>query len=191
MSRKDLMIDIETLSTNNDAAIIAIGVATFRGDTPDENISDEFLIDPRYAPGHRGADTFKWWEMQDPGVFAHATSGTDTPEEAIEKFEDFYHTHRPKHIWANSPQFDLVILRTLYHALGKEAPFHYNRERDFRTLKDLAKNYKIDYSAAYKGRIKQKHNAQSDALCQAAAAQLILDRMSFFAKVGVGSVPTV
>lgn len=183
--KPDGMIDIETLSTKNDAAIIAIGLVAF---DPDDQVEElpyggEILINPALALGHRDPATLEWWKSQDPLVCEDMHSGILTPKEACLEIQDFFaidgapHFHQGvKHVWANSPQFDFVILRNLFDLCKVEYPWHFRDERDFRTLAALAKKYKIDYQAAYAENT--KHDAMSDAFAQAAAVQIILSGLS-------------
>lgn len=74
-------------------------------------------------------------------------------------------------VWANPPQFDLIILRHLFDECGVKCPWHYRVERDFRTLKGHAHQLNIDYQPAYANI--DKHDALSDAIAQARAVQII------------------
>jgi hypothetical protein len=171
------MIDIETMSTRNDAAVIAIGTAIFDS----EGIIDkqELLLDPRFVPGHRDEDTLDWWEKQDPEVKERMFSGELRAPEACKELFHFLRGYQCKETWANSPSFDLVILRELF----KEAsilsfPVHYSRERDYRTLTRLADRLGIDCGEPYTRAEHQAHSALSDAITQAEVVNIILPQLS-------------
>jgi hypothetical protein len=170
---KRWMIDIETLSTENDAAIVAIGIASIC-DTDFPNVRGLY-INPILAIGHRSVDAITFWNEQEPSVKNKVLGGTDTPWEAIDWIDQFYKETRPDEIWANPPQFDLTILRELARVLNRKVPWHFTEERDFRTLKNLAKEKGIDYQSAYKGIV--KHDPESDALCQLRAVEIILGQL--------------
>jgi hypothetical protein len=165
-----LMTDIETLSSRHDAAVIAIGICAFNANEIVDAI--EILIDPQLAIGHRNLDTIRWWNEQEEHVREKMFSGIHTPWSACTMLAEFCNNYKnAKEIWANPPQFDLTILRTLFDECGVKFPMHYTTERDFRTLKALAHQLHIDYQSAYEGI--DKHDAKDDAIAQARAVQII------------------
>ena len=166
-----VMIDLETMSTRKDAAIISIGLAAF---------DDEFVIETAHARikmsdvvGHIDPATVKWWGEQDGAARAAAFGGTDTQTRAAMMVHDFFDRHQPTEVWANSPSFDCVILRswwdTLAHKPGSNFPIHYRTERDVRTMLQLAKQLKIPLPV-WSG---TAHNAMDDACNQARAIVVI------------------
>ena len=164
------MTDIETLSSRNDAAVIAIGFCVFDKVQILDKI--ELLIDPQLAIGHRDPRTIQWWEEQDEHVRMKMFSGMISPWEACQQLVDFFDVYNKcKEVWANPPQFDHVILRHLFDECGVKCPWHYRVERDFRTLKAIAHQHSIDYQRAYEGI--DKHDALSDAMAQAHAVMII------------------
>lgn len=173
----DIMIDIETLSTESNAAVIAIGMCKFDA----ENIyaKHSILIDPQLTPGHRCPDTLEFWAQQDPVVFAAMMAGTTTPWNAMIEFQETIADWRDPDtlFWANSPSFDFTILRTLNKALfsKREFAFMFWKEMDFRTLKHLADFKDIGFMEAYEGH--EPHDCVSDAVCQAKAVQIIISRL--------------
>lgn len=164
--KTEVMVDIESLSSQPDAAIIAIGLVHF----DQEEILDEYeiLMDPMLAIGHRSESTIDWWNTQNPKVRDKMMSGELTPWEACEEMVEIVSSWNCKIIWANSPSFDIALLRSLFAICDVKFPFHFTKERDFRTLANLAE---IDYSAAYRGR--KSHDAVDDAKAQAKAVQII------------------
>ena len=162
-----VMIDLETLSTRKDAAIISIGLAAF---------DDEFVIETAHARikmsevfGHIDPATVKWWSEQGDAARHAAFSGEDTQTRAISIVRDFFDRHQPTEVWANSPSFDCVILRSWWDGqprtpLGKY-PISYRTERDVRTMLQYAKALKIPLPV-WDG---TAHNAMDDACNQARA----------------------
>ena len=59
---------------------------------------------------------------------------------------------------------------------GEKFPVHFRKERDFRTMKQLAHAKHIDYQKAYEGI--NKHDAKDDAIAQARAVQIIMKAIS-------------
>lgn len=168
---EEAMVDIECLSTEPDAAVISIGLCLF--DAQQILASREILLDPRLSPGHRDARTISWWESQDPKVWEHAMSGKLAPSQACHTFREIIQEWGVEILWANPPQFDIVILRNLFKVSDVEFPIHHANERDFRTMRKLAGQYGIDYSEPYDRRV--AHDAESDAVCQAQSLQIIVD----------------
>lgn len=170
-----IMTDIETLASTPDAAVIAIGLCAFnRNEIID---SMEILINPHLAIGHRDPKTIQWWSEQDDAVRDKMFSGKSTPWEACALMTEFCKNYE-KHLegfWANPPQFDIVILRQTFEVCDVKFPIHFRKERDFRTLKQLAHAKDIDYQAAYEGI--NKHDAKDDAIAQARAVQIIMQAL--------------
>jgi len=169
------MVDIETLSTRRDAAVIAIGSVIFNAD----NIiaTQLLLIDPAFATGHVAQDTVEefWYNSKEVSPYTRAVmfSGTLKPWDACVEFANFVTHHNPEVAFANPPQFDYAIMRRMFDAceyLIDEFPVHWRAERDCRTLFQMAEMKGIDLNPAYEGA--KKHDALSDAECQARAVQI-------------------
>ena len=174
--KPETMIDIETLSSKPDAAVIAIGICLF--DEVEVLESAEILIDPRLAPGRRDKSTLAWWNSQDPEVFRKMMSGTEPPWEACHYLAEIIEDWNAKVMWANPPTFDISIMRHLYEVVDIPFPIHFTGERDFRTLRKIADLHKVDYREPYAQRT--AHDAESDAVCQAHALQIILRDLALF-----------
>ena len=159
------MVDIETLSTKNDAAVIAIGLVAF--DHIHIMQGYEILIDPQLAIGRRDQSTIDWWSKQDPAIRERMWSGKKDPWQACHEFIEIQREIGAKMIWANAPQFDIVILRSLFEACELEFPYKFFNERDFRTVKGLAKKW------GFSNPIEKKnaHSALDDAIYQAQCLQ--------------------
>ena len=167
-----IMIDIETLSTHDDAAVIAIGLAAFN----DHQIlgGKEILVDPRFSPGHRDPETIAWWEDQDPKILTVMMSGLTRPEEACGEVDLFLNGYIYDELWANPPQFDVVILKNLFKSCGKKWKGEHWQERDFRTMKNLAKQLELE---PFKEKNLYKHSALRDAVHQAKQLMHILAQL--------------
>jgi DNA polymerase III epsilon subunit-like protein len=168
---KHLMVDIETLSHQPDAAIIAIGAVTF---TEDEILSQfEMQIDPVWTHGHRSVSTMEWWNKQDEQVRSRMFRGKQLPGDVCRRFSNFIELNQPKYVWANAPTFDLVILRNYFRECRLEFPISFRMERCFRTLKAMADEV-FDGTLPYPSNSFGKHDALSDAMYQANTTQIIL-----------------
>lgn len=151
----ELMIDIETLSTQPNAAIISIAAVLFNIETKQfatptfyEEIDHVTLND-----FHKDPKTLAWWEKQQQPI----PQGTTSIESALRALIVFIEKTPPARIWANSPSFDLVILKHACSHFDLVWPIAYWQERDVRTLKDVAKAPK-NFNAT--------HNAIEDCISQ-------------------------
>lgn len=134
----DLMIDIETLSVDPRAAIASIAAVQFNALTG-EFIPDTFYeeIDHAALPPqfHVDPKTIAWWAKQPTPM----PLGTTDLKTACQRLFPFMLQYAPSRIWANSPSFDLVILKHAFAYYKLDWPIPFWCERDVRTLKDLAK----------------------------------------------------
>lgn len=178
---KDLMIDIETLAKTPDAVVTTIGLAVFDPEGIVESM--ELKIDYKNQP-YRSIckDTLMWWLGQ-PKEAIDAWRSPDKEvfpiyrlEDAVLPVRELIEKHSVGKVWANSPSFDLVILRDAWKT---DTPWWYTQERDFRTLKsffapDVVEVVKNQCSEPIKG---LQHCAEYDALVQAAQTIELVKRL--------------
>lgn len=156
-----VMVDIETLATTQDAVILSIGATEMFGSYP--RTFYEKL--DRFNQPQRKVDpaTLEWWETQDKEIRNEAFAGNLSIYYALTAFNNFLlGCNAPVNLWANSPSFDLAILR---HAMGfyKIKPaWSFRDERDYRTVMAL---FPLKDENQY---VKGNHNALADAQAQAA-----------------------
>ena len=170
----NVMIDIETLALSNDAAVIAVGACAF--DANDVGGKFEVLLNPVLSPGRRDEETLEWWRRQPAEVLERMTGGLATPREACEGLAAFVLSQGPPaKIWANSPSFDCVVLRTLFGVVGASVPWSFRDELDYRTLRAMYRSHPSYDDAAIESirADRTAHDALSDAVCQARTVQLI------------------
>lgn len=176
------MIDIETLSTENDAAIIAIGAVEFDLD----NILQEriWTIDPRLASGRRDVSTLEWWQKQiedNPDLAWRCWSGSSRENIVAAELFNWFNALKPygtdpHWVWAGPNTFDLAILKTWYHSQNMILPWDWRAGRDLTTLSRLADQLGIDYSGEkFEGF--EAHNPLSDCIKQARRCQIILHQL--------------
>lgn len=157
-----LQVDIEALAITPDAAVLSIGLVLFT--TTGVTRSAHFLLDledqeklGRYA----GASTVLFW--MDPKQEQARLSLTDkkqpkyTASEAHTLLREWSQGDVP--VWACGPDYDFTILKSLMQSIGKELPWKYWMQRDFRTIKALAPALDIPKTNA--------HDAEADAIWQA------------------------
>jgi len=137
-----VMLDLETLSLKNNAAIFSIGAVKM--DLKNFTLGPEFYIpvkpESSEAAGlHVSVATLKWWTDQSSEakrVF------TDTQAvslgQALGLFDKFVRSDAPiEGIWGHGSAFDNVILRNAYAALGYQCPWSHRMDLCFRTMRVL------------------------------------------------------
>lgn len=159
------MIDIETLSTNNDAAVISIGIAKF----DDEKIlhTQGWALDMRKVTGHVDPGTVKWWADQSEAARAYSFNGKLKPLDVATALT--IELAGTTELWANDPDFDVIILKNWYERTAAARwPVSFRNNRSQRTIMQLAKDAGIDMGAAWQGDF-VAHNPVDDAATQARA----------------------
>jgi hypothetical protein len=144
----DLVIDIETLSVNTNEApvVLTIGAVTFNKN----GLCSEFkeivnLEDSLKRGDHIDSETLYWWLNQPEE--ARLSLGI-LPEDSVKRYplyivitmlelfiqREFEHIPKEYRVWANSPMFDLAVIRK--HK-GSDTVWGFRQERDYRTLRDM------------------------------------------------------
>jgi len=174
------MLDIETLATTPDAAIVSIGAVTFSTDR--DPIGQELHISVSTEScrehGRRvDQDTLDWWGEQ-PEAARRVLQGGRPLGPALAELAGFLAD--VEEVWAKSPAFDCVILESAYRALDceVEAPWEFYECSDVRTLEK--------YSPAWPDREHEgvAHNALDDARHQARSVAACLRRQQAVADGG-------
>lgn len=166
-SSKIIMLDIETLSTTNNAAILSIGAVC--GDLATgrviakfyQNINLDSCLQASLVTDER---TIKWWEGQPEPVRKALEDNQRDIKPTCISFLDWCKGPgmEGKTLWAKGPEFDNVILRNAFDAVGVKFPFVFWASRDVRTMLHIDKYDSIK-------KVKRRgdlHNALSDALFQ-------------------------
>jgi hypothetical protein len=148
-SYTDVMIDIETTSTQNNACILSIGVVAFNlynislsGESEDKKL--ELLIDKKSCDEiglHTCPDTMKWWSNQSISVKKRAFE--DGPrisiKDALLKLSEFCKKYKFKRYWAQGINFDYIVLENAYSYCGLKEyiTWKFYQLRDSRTVRFL------------------------------------------------------
>jgi exodeoxyribonuclease VIII len=162
---KHAMIDLETLSTRTDAALLQIGAVAF---DPEQNTIDEggsILLHVDDLDGHIDVDTVKWWLGNHPQKFADISTypGSKYPlRAALETLQVWMLVNEIEVVWSNGANFDNIILRRKFDQLGMDCPWKYYQERCHRTLVKTAVGF--GYARSDEA---VEHDALQDALHQA------------------------
>lgn len=176
-----LMIDLETLSSEKNAAIISIAAVEFGlGLNPTSATFFYQKIDPRDAERtglHVDPATMSWWSDQDPAVRKESFSGIATTEYVFQQFHSWCVLHFGEdlskiELWSKGSDFDLVVLPNAYYKVLGDYPFDFRNHRCHRTLENIAANIMPGEWAEWKHRNPQteKHHALADARYQARVA---------------------
>lgn len=143
-----VMLDLETLSTRKNAAIMQIAAIAFDPLVGADRIADgrgarEFNVFVRDIPEHAHVDptTVAWWMQQ--GVAASLGKKIETTgvhlDAALISFSKWYAGLGPvEAIWSHGATFDIPIVETHCNELGISVPWSYRAPRDTRTLFALA-----------------------------------------------------
>ena len=135
---RHVMLDLETLSSQKNAAIIQLAAVSFDAQTG--AVYSEFNRFTNDIFGHVAADTVAWWMQQD---FAPQlgkllqTSGVPTAQ-ALADFCGWCSSQTIEAIWSHGATFDLPVVGSALAAAGLKTPWRYSAERDTRTLYALA-----------------------------------------------------
>lgn len=182
MKYTDIMLDLETLGTSSDAAILAIGAVAFNledADTIPALINDPFgrtfhcTVDLNGQIEDYGrkvdAGAFYFW-MNQPNEARNALMGEKCGLfGALVDFNAWVSGHNENaRLWGNSSTFDNVILRSAYKAANCYFCLGFRQDCCYRTLRGLF------LPKAGKGIGKEmlvKHNALHDAIYQTVVAQ--------------------
>jgi len=176
-----LMIDLETLGTNRDAAVVSIGAVRFSGSgteflDPENQFYARVAWQPDCEAGGRiDPATLRWWLGQDPEALAELTAKPRlSPAAALRELNRF--AHGCQELWANGPEFDAVILQSMHRRHGVEWTLpRFWQWQSVRTAK-LALG-EADHAAVSEA-VKQlggvAHNALHDALKQTVLVSVFL-----------------
>ena len=163
--RHHIMVDIETMSTHQNAVIVSIGAVAF---TFEKGIENEFLVnvDPMSCHKlglHIEASTVKWWSEQPKEISDLWKIAPKPLPDALNSFNDFVGENAKQWLWSHGAVFDLGVLRSAFEVCKINRKWKYWCENDSRTVFNLlgVRNDKI--------RRKQSghHSALDDARSQA------------------------
>lgn len=186
----EIMVDIETLGTANNAVITSIGAVKFDLRTPEtvEQILARGYFQMHLDASHQqrkgrqlSVDTALWWMQQSETARNDLINGQKTTRPMIEVLNIFStYCGGAANIWGNGNTFDNVLLRDLYLDYEMKFPVSFRNDMDFRTLKYLVKlkhpYWEIPYPkyGEFQG---TAHVGYIDAACQAFSAQQIYRKL--------------
>jgi len=196
-AKKHVMVDIETLSTKHNAAVLSIGACEF--DEDGARYDNPFLVSIPHAcydhivwnmpcqDYHKDKSTLEWWARQsEEAVEALEVNLVQSRRAAATAFAVWFASNglNTARVWANGPQFDCVILRNLFDREDVSCPWHFRDERDCRTLYSLFMSsevsgfYQMAQDAMKEAGIgNTSHRADHDAIRQAEVVRAMLEEL--------------
>lgn len=180
MNATDVMLDLETMGTSTDSAIIAVGAVGFNtkalefsGDVfylqvnLKSSVDAGLVIDPA---------TVLWWLKQSDearGAFRENDQALGL-KEVLSRFQEWWvKSIGEARLWGNGAAFDNVLLAGAFKRCGLVMPWSYKDDRCYRTLRALYPHVQPpDNTAGY-----TPHNAMSDAVYQSKHLLSILREM--------------
>lgn len=162
---KRVMIDIETLATSKQAAVLSIGVAVF----DDQSILDTagWACDLEHLHGDINPQTVGWWMKQNESAREFSFTGKHHPLSVASELRPYISD--AEEVWANDPDFDCVILQHWWERMPRlnAWPVSFRKYRSVRTMMMLANRYYVGTDHVWTGAT--VHNPIEDAACQARA----------------------
>lgn len=181
-----VMVDIETMGTTPDCAIVSIGACAFDHEVINtfDQITDRFYTTVSLASNEEAgrriqAGTVEWWLKQKPeaqrALFEEPVRNLRA---ALIEFRMWAQSLKPAatFVWANDPDFDVVILKSAYQSVGQIWPFQYYNNRSVRTIKHLG--WPNDDAPNFRAGTVH-HKADDDAVVQAIMVQHAYHKIIF------------
>lgn len=171
-----IMLDIETLSTTSNSLVLSIGAVPFdlKSVYKPHGVHLTLNWQEQLDLGREVSEsTLRFWLNQSSGARKAVLSGTGSKlKPALTKLSAMIEKHldRDSGIWGKGPDFDVVIVNSLFKAAKMPTPWKFWQSRDVRTA--------LMYSEAFdtKEPISHiSHNALSDAIYQATQVRKFLN----------------
>lgn len=157
----EMMIDLETLSLNDNAVIASYGWTVFNQEegmlwTGGRTVN---VTDCLIRGAHIDGDTVQWWRSQSGEAKADLMEAPIVGvEDMLDDISSNWDDHGCEKVWSHGSSFDIQILKWYFAQLG--TPWTYKQIRDTRTLYDFEE-------AEYQRRETSiTHSAKGDAIHQ-------------------------
>jgi exodeoxyribonuclease VIII len=139
-----VIVDLETVSTDNEAGILSIGAVVCDSydlrELPAEltEFYEKIAFTSLEPMGfHLDKKTLEWWNSQEQLVRDEAFSGTKHISTALQEFIlwiESIKAERTVQIWGNGATFDNVILRNALDRCSIKVPWTYKNDMCYRTI---------------------------------------------------------
>lgn len=181
------MLDLETLGVREDSKIFQISAQEF--DPLHIGLVGEVynaFVDVRTQDDRKAyPETITWWMGQDRNLLARLLFGSEKEppmpmKEALQGLSSFCKRARGKFVWANSPAFDVSLIRHAGRPFNIDLSIPFYRERDVRTVKSLVTitDQWIDMEMKKAGlSADNKHDARDDVLRQIVTMQIAFQEL--------------
>lgn len=156
----NVMIDLETMSTESNASIASIGAVKF---SIEAGVLDTFYCTVNVANCkqhglHISTDTVNWWSRQPKEVLKMLRENNLSLQDALSQFSVWYGTKQYP-TWGCGSDFDNVIMENAYKSVNMVRPWNAWKNRCYRTIREVIKIPEAPRVGTY-------HNALDDALHQ-------------------------
>lgn len=158
MSENNIMLDLETMGTSSNAAIIAIGAVRFDAEITDEFYEVVNLQSCVDAGLEIEAGSVLWWMRQSDQARSEFERPGVALSEALKMFADWIGPDAL--VWGNGAAFDNAILANAHRKLCIQPPWNFWNDRCFRTVWAMHPSLKMVRTGTH-------HNALDDARSQA------------------------
>lgn len=159
----NIMLDLETMGNNSNAAIIAIGAVAFDSDKITSRFYREINLQSAInSGGVIDGSTVTWWLKQSDEA-RKAFTDNDNAEHimvALADFAKWYKKVEGEQVWGNGAMFDNAILGNAYKNNNFQIPWKFWNDMCYRTVKGMNKHINLERVGTY-------HNALDDAESQA------------------------
>ena len=172
--RIDVMIDFETLGTNDCPPVFQLSAKAFDITTGKIIASFNEVADVTTTTSEVSQDTLMWWFKTDFNLFTNLISegmkSGNSEKDLIEKFviwfNDLNTDYKNKFLWGNGVNFDNRIMQKKCEQYNIKYPVFYRNDMDMRTIMEIVA-MKMGYSdqVAYRAAVEfkgTKHNADDD-----------------------------
>lgn|GEM_PF-891863 len=169
--RAQVALDLETLGTSPDSAILAIGAVAVCEETGQRR-KFYSICNANAQPGRTvSQSTLDWWSKQsDAARVAFDEAHKQEAPMLATVLAELTHwigelglTH-DVYVWGNGANFDVAMLEHAYKQISDFVPWNFRHVRDMRTLYDITLRLQLDVDVP---RIGTHHNALDDAEFQA------------------------
>lgn len=150
---KNVMLDLETLSTRSNAMIVTIGAIKFSDNViyPETIDKNEIVkLDTFYRRidlnsykndinVHIDDKTIEWWKTLDYPIQFESLYHPDrvSIKQALDEFREWFSNDPYIKIYGNGSSFDCSILGEMYNQHDMETPWKFWNIRDLRTVMDI------------------------------------------------------
>lgn len=173
----NVMLDLETLGTGQDAVIVSIGACMF--DPRGSGVAHTFHAHLNLEQTGRTVtdSTIRWWMHQSDearsAAFGEHSEKQSLPS-ALNAFAQWFCANGGAEVWGNGATFDVSILEHAYRTTesAPSVPWAFYNVRDLRTLRALPVTVDVP-------RVEPElaHDALSDAIAQAKHVQAIYKKL--------------